>query len=779
MVDMAAFGEEGFDPKAWVNAACRARHPDEDAERQLSDLEMKLQLASEDIAAALEDQSTAALLRIPRALRDVSRLHDDALSLRSTVSGMLLKLRTAESLSAGSVAALSRVDLVKQRMEAAHKTLKDAAGLAQLCASVETVFASGNLDEAAGTLANMRRCLAVVGEVPEFASVKRELEALENRLDGMVQTRLTDALTQRKVESVQAFRAILLTIGRYNSLEQQYSKVRLKPLRRLWDEYESSTDGVGSGKPFIEWLPTFYDQVLLTLEQELKWCMTCFSEDYSRLISKLLIDTMSSIQTSFTARIEASITPGLHCCIFSQTLQRPPLNIILMLHNITSSFAKNVERLFSAADHQEMMRVLKAVYSPYEGYKQRYGELERVQLSSNLSSLDLKGAVQRSVGSRGVELSETVQRMESSVPELITFFESAVERCFNFTGGSEVEALLRALDETMIQYTSSLHEVLKSLRPVCGVSQVFDSTKKDSLDGSSNKGKGNQDMIPEEEEWVIVQGVLQLLTVAESLSGRLSVFEASLRGTLSRLKNQLPGSREDGANALLDIAGLRVLDAPDKARKLASLVEQATDPRFHALAHASQRVGAFVDAANELVYEVLISKVRVRLADVASMPVWSAPQEDNPYALPSFSAYPLPYVTSIGEYLLTLPQQLEPLTSSMTTSDTSDDIDEEGQYFATEWMFKVAEGATALYVDQIRGIRNLNERGAQQLSADIDYLCNVLTALSMNVPAVLSTFQQCVGATRDQLAEFAKGVGPDLDGPTVRLVCKMRQVPVE
>lgn len=35
--------------------------------------------------------------------------------------------------------------------------------------------------------------------MPEFANVKRQLEGLEDRLEGMVQPRLADALTQRKV----------------------------------------------------------------------------------------------------------------------------------------------------------------------------------------------------------------------------------------------------------------------------------------------------------------------------------------------------------------------------------------------------------------------------------------------------------------------------------------------------------------------------------------------------------------------------------------------------
>lgn len=47
---------------------------------------------------------------------------------------------------------------------------QDAAGLAKLSASVEDVFSSGDLTRVAETLAQMRRCLAVVGEVPPLSS---------------------------------------------------------------------------------------------------------------------------------------------------------------------------------------------------------------------------------------------------------------------------------------------------------------------------------------------------------------------------------------------------------------------------------------------------------------------------------------------------------------------------------------------------------------------------------------------------------------------------------
>lgn len=123
-MDLASFSEEGFRPKDWVNAACHSKPPDEPIDKYLSEVEMKLQLLAENIAAQLEEQSGSAILRVPRAIREIDRVRDDALSLRGTVGGILQKLEQVEGVSATSVAALSKVDAVKQRMEAAKDTLQ-------------------------------------------------------------------------------------------------------------------------------------------------------------------------------------------------------------------------------------------------------------------------------------------------------------------------------------------------------------------------------------------------------------------------------------------------------------------------------------------------------------------------------------------------------------------------------------------------------------------------------------------------------------------------------
>lgn len=70
-------------------------------------------------------------------------------------------------------------------------------------------------------------------QVPEFADVKRQLGNLEDRLEGMVQPKLSEALLARKVEETQKLRNILIAINRFSSLEQQYTRVRMRPLRKV------------------------------------------------------------------------------------------------------------------------------------------------------------------------------------------------------------------------------------------------------------------------------------------------------------------------------------------------------------------------------------------------------------------------------------------------------------------------------------------------------------------------------------------------------------------
>lgn len=53
-------------------------------------------------------------------------------------------------------------------------------------------------------------------------------------------------------------------------------------------------------------------------------------------------------------------------------IQTKHLEALIDLHNMTGSFARNIQHLFSESDLNILTNTLKAVYFPFETFKQRY-----------------------------------------------------------------------------------------------------------------------------------------------------------------------------------------------------------------------------------------------------------------------------------------------------------------------------------------------------------------------------------------------------------------------
>lgn len=69
---------------------------------------------------------------------------------------------------------------------------------------------------------------------------------------------------------------------------------------------------------------------------------------------------------------------------------------------------------------------------------------------------------------------------------------------------------------------------------------------------------------------------------------------------------------------------------------------------------------------------------------------------------------------------------------------------------------QVAEGAAELYVQQLLCVPQLSRRGSQQLAADLEYFCNVLSALGVPVPASLATWRDATQWPVEAFSEAAQ-----------------------
>ncbi|XP_055599573.1 conserved oligomeric Golgi complex subunit 7 [Uranotaenia lowii] len=148
-------------------------------------------------------------------------------------------------------------------------------------------------------------------------------------------------------------------------------------------------------------------------------------------------------------------------------------------------------------------------------------------------------------------------------------------------------------------------------------------------------------------------------------------------------------------------------------------------------------------------------------------------QNNDNFVLPDCSYAPQEYVTQIGQYLLTLPQHLEPLLLSPPITLQSllkfcDNAYISEKPCSDVLLSLVAEEITALYQEKIDNILSLSTSGAKQLAADIEYYENVLEEMSL--PAS-EHFQQTVMLLKVPAEQFNSAS----TGCSARLVTTIRQ----
>ncbi|KAL1379666.1 hypothetical protein pipiens_014739 [Culex pipiens pipiens] len=152
---------------------------------------------------------------------------------------------------------------------------------------------------------------------------------------------------------------------------------------------------------------------------------------------------------------------------------------------------------------------------------------------------------------------------------------------------------------------------------------------------------------------------------------------------------------------------------------------------------------------------------------------FSANKEGEGFNLPDYSYAPQEYITQIGQYLLTLPQHLEPLLLSPSPSlkfalESCDDAYSKDKFCADVLLALIVEETTAFYQESIDNIQSLTPAGSKQLAVDIEYFGNVLEEMSLPFNA---TLQQTVVLLRTPLEQY-NTVGT---GYNARLVAKIRQ----
>ncbi|XP_002731007.1 conserved oligomeric Golgi complex subunit 7-like [Saccoglossus kowalevskii] len=209
------------------------------------------------------------------------------------------------------------------------------------------------------------------------------------------------------------------------------------------------------------------------------------------------------------------------------------------------------------------------------------------------------------------------------------------------------------------------------------------------------------------------------------------------------------------------------------------------DGKTDILVEVTKEVEKVNEEAHKFAFDIVFCPLKVQLADLSTMEVWSSVGSGAVLSvdLPSFSLSPMEYITKIGQYLMTLPQQLESFTTQDNTAlekalqmgklpfpDTQGEHEEDT--VVDQWIGSIARATMHHYVEQILMVPQLTTQGTKQLSADIDYLCNVLDALGIPASTSLSSVDTLL---KTPIAQYEE-IGDDIEARLINAVVGMRSI---
>lgn len=744
-MDFSKFSDDNFDVKEWVNSALRIRDDRTPIDAHASNLVMKLQLFIQEVNNALEETSTQSVNNIPRVLREIESIRHDASLLKEQMTLVKEDIRAVEETTAQSMKMLMELDTVKSRMQDASRALQEADNWTVLSSDVDKVFESGDVKAIAAKLEGMHRSLTVLQDVPDYAQRRRLLEGLKNRLEALLSPKIVAAFNNHSLDDTKEYVKIFTNIERLDQLQSYYVRCHKAKLQKTWKEVPTEDPN----KSMLEWVSKFYDLILSTWHTEVSWCAQVFNEPGSVLCT-LITQTLTHLEPSLSSCINEFITKE------SNIIEK-----LIELRRVTLRFAQGLETAISQQQQDKCSTLsvellVDAVFSPYVPYLLDYPTLQQAFLTEQLQAMRLHAD----------GLMENAGFMAESVEKIFHLSEQAVDCCINLTDGYGIHGLCRVLEEFFGAYAGRLDECISMLRKEC------------SLDADPKMAELPSEGISE--DWTMFQNAFRLIQICGDLLLKMEILDERLLAAIFMFEedSQTPEkSQEKSASSPRPFRWFNYLqkERPAEFNALNELKQKLKSAGESAvvLPVVADQFQSLNERVHTFAFDVIFIQIRQQLAQTPKLQVWSAKSPESGAALsdelPTFSLSPLGYITHIGDYLLTLPQQLEPfitqdnpgLAAAMKAGNLPfPDIQDQDEHNpGSYWLGSIARGTMHVYTESILRIHELTPYSTQQLLADIDYFCNVLEALEVTPSQILTHINVLLKASPDKFHEVATDLG--------------------
>uniref|UniRef100_A0A673I7Y9 Conserved oligomeric Golgi complex subunit 7 n=1 Tax=Sinocyclocheilus rhinocerous TaxID=307959 RepID=A0A673I7Y9_9TELE len=778
-MDFSKFLADDFDVKGWVNGAFKVVQKDVPGktDAHASTLVMKLQLFIQEVNNSIEESSSQALQNMPRVLRDIEALKQEASFLKDQMILVKEDIKKFEQDTVQSMQVLVEIDQVKSRMQLAAEALQEADKWSTLSADIEetfktqvmydtSVFSSRTSHECgcqsemficvclqdvaviSGKLTAMQGSLAMLVDTPDYSEKCVQLEALKNRLEALTSTQIVSTFNSLATEQAKLFVRVFTEMDRMPQLLAYYYKCHKAQLLSVWESI------CQSDAPLKQQLSEFYDTLLSTWHTQLQWSSQVFKNP-CEVLTVLMIQTLGAMVPTIPDCIAVALKRYSGDC---------RVDVLLELHQTAANFSRSLEAAMQPqlgeCNLLKVAELVSCVYSPYKTYQMQYGELEETNLLIQLSAVPLE---------RG-EVLDCVLELTHSVQKVFGLAAAAVDRCVKFTDGLGVCGLIKALRALFSKYVSDFSVTLQSIR------------KKYKLEDTPTSEVFTED-------WTAFQNSIRIIATCGELLRQCGAFE-------QQLSNKILGRAGrflwEGFNPR-SLTGLQEGVAERRSQKnpwqeynylqqtntaeyntlletLHSLKEKGTG-NSSLLAETRGALTRLNQQANQLAFDSVFLQIKQQLFLLnkpqgrGSANLSQTLTDD----LPAFSLSPQEYITNIGQYIMSLPLHLEPFVTQEDPAlelalhtgklpyppEQGDDVPEL-ENTADYWLGSIARATMQTYCDVILQLPELSPHATKQLATDIDYLSNVMDALGLQTSRSLQNIVTLLRAKPDEYRQTAK-----------------------
>ncbi|XP_059098482.1 conserved oligomeric Golgi complex subunit 7-like [Tigriopus californicus] len=692
-MDLKAFSGESFDAKDWINQTFKQPEAIQNKEQYASNLVMKLQLLISKLNTSIEDQSDAVVQNIPKIVREIESLQNEATILQTKMTTVQTEIDRVNRETGTSMETLVKLDKLKGRILMTSTALKEADNWTTLSAEIEDALDSGEIEVISEKLCGIQASLKILSHVPDYDDRVCHVESLKNRLEALASPQVVAAFNSSDEVKAKFFVQIFNGMERGSQLLKYFRKCLKARLIKDWERIVEDNQHLGA----LEWCETFFSQLEQTLGSQFQWFKNVFpSENPSENMIQTLVEVYSGLD------------PKMDFCLESSLKQHSDdtLGYLIQVKQAISRHCRFLEELLGQGENDASSRELgQLLFQPFKLHTAKYGQYEATRLQ-----LELESNTQTSK-----DIIDELRNVTGSVNKLMEAFTEASRRCCDLTEGCAYPALVGTLEDGLSSYLSRFTSLMRRL---------------DKRKTSSHS-------------WAIFQNSLTLNQAVGDLLLHLEQLDITLSIDFLERTKVFLGSSHDSHPSAFEQFHLFLLDS-GAMLKLDTFYEKVKQgSNYPILAKCLKLVSKVCAELQLTTFTIIFHPIQEELNMVSDLELWksaSAGSDSTEQDMPDFSFSPHEYITQIGQYLMTLPQHLEPYMTNENPAlarafqervfPYCSGIGENCEQNPADFILAcITQASCDTYQGVILKIPTLSTNSTKQLACDVAYLGDILEDL--------------------------------------------------